>query len=153
MTELNINDTDDVVLALFLGVVGLTFIIYPIYSRFLKKGKAEPDPKKWGRTTAWTAGSHSYVKQVINKYGKSPYQTAYETKIQYRVGDKVYTKYLDGEVTGKVPIYYKKKNPNYFKSAAEVKDKAENRIDMVSFFLSICFGGFLLLCLWGLLFS
>lgn len=153
MTELNINDTDDVVLALFLGFMGLAFIIYPLYSRFLKKGMVELDPKKWGRTTAWTAGRNRYVKQVITKYGKPPYQTAYETKIQYRVDGKVYTKYLNGEVTGKFPIYYKKKNPNHFKSVAEVKDKAEYRIDKVSFFLSICFGVFWLLCLWGLLFS
>ena len=45
MTALNINDIDDVVLALCLGFVGLAFIIYPIYSRFLKKGMAELDPK------------------------------------------------------------------------------------------------------------
>lgn len=150
---MNVNDIGDVFLALFLGFMGLAFVICPIHSRFLKKGMTEPDPEKWGRTIAWTAGRHRYVKQVVTKYGKPPYETAYETKIQYRVGDKVYTKYLNGEVTGKFPIYYKKKNPNHFKSVAEVKAKAEYRIDKVSFFMSVGFGMFWLLCLWGFLFS
>lgn len=96
------------------------------------------NPEKWTKTTAVIKGSKMIKKRPLGKYGQQ-FEYFVEFTIVYKANNIEYRKYVRGltENSSKIYIYYKNKNPNYFKLESDVK--RHRNIQKVPGFFSLFF--------------
>lgn len=80
------------------------------------------NPKKWTKTIAKITGSKIVTAKSIGK-SSSQYEQFIESTIVYKANNVVYKKYVRNltKIPSRICIYYKNKNPNYFKLESYVK--------------------------------
>ena len=80
------------------------------------------NPEKWTKTNAVIKESKIIKKRPLGKYGQQ-FEYFVEFTIVYNVNNIEYKKYVRGlaENLSRISIYYKNKNPNYFKLESDVK--------------------------------
>ena len=111
-----------VCIGLVLTCLGINFFIKGIFCLLKKKRYVSLKPNKWKMTRARIVSQNTYTEKVISKYGVPPYITLNETYIEYEVDGKTYKKSISSENKKEIRIYYKIKNPNYFKTVKELQD-------------------------------
>lgn len=99
------------------------------------------NPEKWTKTTAGIKDCKLIRRRPLGKYGQQ-YEHFVEYTIVYKVNNVEYKKFVRGltNYLNEVGIYYKNKNPNYFKLMSDVKRRKniQKVPGLMSLFFSAC---------------
>lgn len=134
---------EGVVLGAAAVIVGLSLIIYGIYCKFFRR--LYPNPKYWIKVKTRIVANHVYDSKEPSSPGnplffkKQPHKRS-ESVIEYKVNGKSYRKTIDSIENGSIYIYCKKKNPDYFKTADEIKSRHYMDKHKASFLSSLITG-------------
>lgn len=129
-------------------IIGIFFIIYGIYCKFIRR--LYPNPKKWVKVKAKIVGNHIYESKELSSpgnpsfYKKQP-QRKSESVIEYKVDGKSYRKTIDSIEKGSIYIYCKRKKPDYFKTADEIKSNHYMNKHRASLWSSVITGTILII--------
>lgn len=109
------------IFGLFLCSAGVFMILKAVFDRFFRS--YVPNPKRWAKAKARVTGRKSFTEKTApSKYrAQSAYLKSYEKEIRYTANGKTYTKYIPDNESGTLIIYYKRKNPDYFKTLSDIK--------------------------------
>lgn len=128
-----------IIILLFFGG-GITFLIIGLNCLGVMNPQ-KINPEKWTKTTAIIKGSRLVEAKPIGKHG-STYEHFVESAIVYKADNVEYRKYVRGlpEIPSRIRIYYKNKNPNYFKLESDVKRRKniQKVPGLISLFFSAC---------------
>ncbi len=103
--------------------IGVGIIIFGVNLHFLVP--RIPKSKRWAKTRAKIVGVRDYTEKAPPS--KYDYRSGVklirgrEKIIEYTADGKIYKKAVPEEHKGAAHIYYKKSNPNYFKTVYELK--------------------------------
>lgn len=144
---------EGIVLGAIAVIIGLSLIICGIYCKFFRR--LYPNPKKWVKVKAKIVGNHIYESKELSSpgnpsfYKKQP-QIKSESVIEYKVNGKSYRKTIGSIEKGSIYIYCKRKNPDYFKTAEEIKSNHYMDKHNASFFSFLITG--IILIILGIVF-
>lgn len=86
-----------------------------------------PKSKRWAKTRGMVVGKNDYVvksrRSIYDFRSGFNYIRMSERLIEYTVDGKIYRKSVSDDHRGAAHIYYKKSNPNYFKTVYEIKQQ------------------------------
>ena len=132
---------NDILGAVFLGgctLFGLVFVVKAVYDRFFRH--AEPDPTVWAKTKAFVVGSHTYSKHYVSRIRDKTVDIT-EPLIVYYVDGKEYNKSLPyGTDEDEVEIYYKRRDPSFFRTVDEVNSSYQSGRRNSHFIFMLCIG-------------
>ena len=132
---------NDIIGAVFIGgcaLFGIVFIIRAVYDRFFRP--AEPDPTVWAKTKAFVVGEYTYEKRSVNRMHDTTVDIN-EPLIVYYVDGKEYNKSLPyGTDEDEVEIYYKRRDPSFFRTVDEVNSSYQSGRSNSHFIFILCIG-------------
>lgn len=126
-----------VFLAIGIGIIYGGIYIYIIIPHI-------PKSKRWAKIRGRVVGKNDYV--VKSRRSKYDFRSGFnytrmsERLIEYTVDGKVYKKSVSDEHKGAAHIYYKKSNPNYFKTVYEIRHHKRDYGGIVMLILSFIMG-------------
>ncbi len=142
------DDIGNLFASLICMAVGIFIIVLGFNLHFLVP--RIPKSKKWAKTRGKVVGRRDYVQKApLSKYD---YRSGVklirgrEKIIVYTVNGETYKKAVPEECKGAAHIYYKKSNPNYFKTVYELKNH-KRKIGGASVFIAELFLAAVFLCL------
>lgn len=110
-----------IIIFLFFFGGSIIFFIFGLQCLGIIKPK-KINSRKWTKTIAKITGSKIVTAKSIGK-SSSQYEQFIESTIVYKANNVVYKKYVRNltKIPHRICIYYKNKNPNYFKLESDVK--------------------------------
>lgn len=109
----------------FIILGGVYFLFCSIFSLFNIRFRPI-NLKKWKQTRAKVIFHTEYKEKSISQYHIDPYIINKATNIEYVVNGITYKKSISYQERSGVRIFYKIKNPNYFKTITEIQSKRYN---------------------------
>lgn len=128
--------------SLAFSAVGIGIIYGGIYNCIIVP--RIPKSKRWVKIRGKVVGKNDYV--VKFRRGEYDFRSGFnyirmsEKLIEYTVDGKIYRKSVSDDHKGAAHIYYRKSNPNYFKTVSEIKRHKREHGGIVLLILSIVMG-------------